>query len=304
MNLKHLQYFRVIAELEHITQAAARLSITQPSLSHAVSELERELGTTLFEKQGRNIRLTKYGKLFLEYVNRALEELDKGEKMMRELADPCGGRIDLAFTYALGSHFIPQIVQAFSEEEANRKIALSFHEGNAKHLLQGLKEDRFDLVFCTNEERDSEIEFIPLLEQELVLVAPLGHPLAEYDSVNLKETEAYPYISFSSRNGMRQVIDTLFDKARIKPRIACEIEEENAAAGLVSAGCGITILPRSAMLDHYKVKVLPITHPIYRRYICMAQVKNRYLSPAATQLRDFAVAKFGSIPEPEAFMQL
>ena len=85
MNLNHLNYFRVLAKLEHYTQAAEELSITQPSLSHAMASLEKDLGTYLFEKQGRNIKLTKYGKIYFEYVDRALSELEKGEKKLEEL---------------------------------------------------------------------------------------------------------------------------------------------------------------------------------------------------------------------------
>ena len=85
MNLRQLHYFRTLAKIEHYTQAAAQLSITQPSLSHAITELEKELGVFLFEKQGRNIRLTKYGKIFLTYVDSALCELEKGEKKIKKL---------------------------------------------------------------------------------------------------------------------------------------------------------------------------------------------------------------------------
>ena len=75
MNLNHLQYFRVLAKLEHYTQAAEQLSITQPSLSHAISTLEKELGTYLFEKQGRNVRLTKYGRVFQTNVENCVVEI-------------------------------------------------------------------------------------------------------------------------------------------------------------------------------------------------------------------------------------
>ena len=97
MNLNHLSYFRVLAKLEHYTQAAEELSITQPSLSHAMSTLEKDLGTYLFEKQGRNIKLTKYGKIYFEYVDRALSELEKGEKKIRELTNVSTGPIELGY---------------------------------------------------------------------------------------------------------------------------------------------------------------------------------------------------------------
>lgn len=142
MNLRQLHYFRVLAKDEHITQAAAKLNITQPSLSHAISELEKELGTYLFEKQGRNIRLTKYGRFYLDYVNRALDELEKGEKNLRELINPSSGRVDLSFIYTLGPHFVPKMIEAFSSQEEYKNISFSFSQGNTKNILQNLKDEK------------------------------------------------------------------------------------------------------------------------------------------------------------------
>lgn len=85
MNLNHLHYFRVLAKTEHYTQAANQLDITQPSLSHAIAALEKDLGCYLFEKQGRNIKLTKYGRIFYEYIDKGLQEVDLGERRLREL---------------------------------------------------------------------------------------------------------------------------------------------------------------------------------------------------------------------------
>lgn len=91
MNLNQLHYFVTLAHIEHYTRAAEMLSITQPSLSHAISMLEQELETNLFEKRGRNVVLTKYGKVFLEYVEEALKILDSGVKKTRALTSDTGG---------------------------------------------------------------------------------------------------------------------------------------------------------------------------------------------------------------------
>ena len=80
MNLNQLYYFVALAQTEHYCKTAEMLSITQPSLSHAISNLEDELGTILFEKRGRNIALTKYGKIFLEYATEYLQILEAGVK--------------------------------------------------------------------------------------------------------------------------------------------------------------------------------------------------------------------------------
>jgi DNA-binding transcriptional LysR family regulator len=289
MNLRQLQYFRELAKIEHITQAAEKLSITQPSLSHAISELEKELGTFLFEKQGRNIRLTKYGKYFLTYVDNALEELEKGQKNLRELTSPGHGRIDLAFIYTLGAEIVPNMIKAFVSNEEHKDISFSFHQGTTKSLISRLKEDRYDLAFCSFVENEPEIEFTPLVQQELVLVVPHDHPLATQDSIDLKDTAPYPFIFYSKKSGLRPIIDGLFAKVNITPNMICEVVEDSAIAGLVSINYGIAVMPRITSLNFFNVKVLPISSPANYRFIYIASVKNRYLSPAASLFRNFAI---------------
>lgn len=289
MNLKHLEYFRVLAKMEHYTQAADYLSITQPSLTYAISELEKELGTYLFEKQGRNIRLTKYGQFFLTYVDNALNELKKGEKELRELVSPTHGTIDLAFIYTLGSHFVPSMINNFSSEETNRNISFSFSQGTTKNIIQGLKDEKFDLAFCSLSENEPDIDFIPIIQEELVVIVPFNHPLAAYDRIDLKDTAPYPFVFFNKESGIRSLIDSLFAKVGVTPQIICEVEEDSAVAGLVSVNYGIAILPRIWILQHFNVKILPIENPPHERFIYLASIKNRYLSPAVHLFRDFVV---------------
>jgi Transcriptional regulator len=275
--------------MEHYTQAAEQLCITQPSLTYAISELEKELGTYLFEKQGRNIRLTKYGQFFLSYVDNALNELQKGEKKLRELVSPSHGSIDLAFIYTLGPHFVPTMIQSFFSNEANKNISFSFSQGNTKNIIQELKEEKFDLAFCSFVDNEPDIDFVPLSRQELVVIVPFNHPLAVYDCIDLKDTAPYPFVLFNKKSGIRPLIDSLFAKVGVTPQIICEVEEDSAVAGLVSVNYGIAILPRIWILQHFNVKILPIKNPTHERFIYLASIKNRYLSPAVHLFRDFAI---------------
>lgn len=290
MNLKQLHYFRVLAGYEHFTKAAAKLNITQPSLSHAIAELEKELGAYLFEKQGRNVRLTKYGRFFLMYVERALDELDKGEKQLRDLTSPSQGVIELAFIYTLGPHLVPNMVQAFSLLDRHKNVSFSFTQGSTKSILRDLKSGKFDLAFCLKDENEPEIEFIPLIHQEMVLIVPYDHPLAVYDSIDLKDTVSYPFIFFNKKSDFRPMIDQLFTQVGISPNIACEVEEDNAMAGLVSVNYGIAVMPRVVSLKHFNVKVLHINNVTQKnQYIYMARVKDRYLCPATNDFHEFAL---------------
>ncbi|MDR4947888.1 LysR family transcriptional regulator [Neobacillus cucumis] len=288
MNLKHLEYFRVLAKVEHYTIAAEQLSIAQPSLTYAISELEKELGVYLFEKTGRNIRLTKYGSIFLEYVDQSLKSLDEGQKKITDLVSPHNGKIDLSFIYTLGSRFVPTMVKDFLSMDEHKDISFSFSQGTTKNIIDGLKSDKYDLAFCSYLEDQHDIDFIPLIKQDLVLVVPSDHPLANYTSIDLKDTEPYPFVYFDKGSGLRRLIDGLFNDVQITPKIAYEVEEDSAAIGLVSMNYGIALLPDIWMLKHFNVKVLPIINPPYERYIYLASVKNKYLSPVVHLFRDFA----------------
>ena len=255
MNLNQLHYFVTLAHIEHYTRAAEMLSITQPSLSHAISMLEQELETNLFEKRGRNVVLTKYGKVFLEYVEEALKILDSGVKKTREHED-----WDVNFRFSVG---------------------------NTTEIIQGLKEEKYDIAFCSRKEKESGIDFVPIAKEKLVVVVPKGHELAGRGSVDLKETLPYPQVYFTKNSGLRPVIDQLFEQTGGTPKIAYEIVEDASMAGLVAEDFGIAVMPEIPILKNLDVDVLDIENPPYERYIYLAKLKEKYLAPVVKEFIEY-----------------
>ena len=135
MNLYYLYYFKVLAETEHYTHAATLLKITQPSLSHAIHCLEEELNAYLFEKQGRNVVLTKYGKVFLKYAEESLRVLDTGIKKTRSMTSETSGEIDIGYIYTQGSEFIPELVKNFLDENKEKDIQFHFNNGVTEEIV-------------------------------------------------------------------------------------------------------------------------------------------------------------------------
>ena len=125
MNLYHLRYFSTLAHIEHYTKAADILAITQPSLSYAISTLEEELGVKLFEKNGRNVTLTKYGKVFLNDVEEVLNRLDSSVNSLK-LAGKGEGCIDVVFR-TLGIDFLPKIMRGFLEQTSGHCLSQNMH---------------------------------------------------------------------------------------------------------------------------------------------------------------------------------
>lgn len=292
MNLNHLYYFATLAKEEHYTKAAQKLSITQPSLSNAISLIEKELGTYLFEKKGRNVVLTKYGKVFLEYVEKTLESLDQGVKKTKFLTSETSGIIDLGYIYTFGVKDIPILVTKFLEENKDKNYKFTLSDGNTSNIIAGLKNEDYDIGFCSKIEGEEEIDFIKVKEEELVLITPENHPLAINEEIELKDTVDYEYIAFKKDSGLRPFIDNMFKDIGKKQKIVYELEKDESLAGLVEANLGIAIIPNISILNNLNVKIIKIKNQKYNRNIYMANVKNKYLSPAAQEFSKFIIKQF------------
>lgn len=287
MNLNQLHYFVKLAKTEHYTKAAEELGISQPTLSHAVSALEEELGTRLFEKRGRNVVLTRYGAIFREYAEQSLHILDTGVRKVRSLTGQTEGVIELAYIYTLGSEFVPRLVSDFLRTHEELRVKFRFTVGNTSEVIQGLKEERFDIGFCSMAEGEQGIAFTPVGTENLVVVVPRGHPLSGMEEVDLEQAAAYPQIFYTANSGLRPVVDRLFEQLKIQPQIAYEIEEDGSMAGLVAGNFGIAVMPEIPVLKTLNVETLKIRNQHERRYVYMAKNREQYQPPLVRRFEEY-----------------
>lgn len=292
MNLYQLKYFVTMAKFEHYTKAAKALNMTQPSLSHAIASLEDELEVPLFKKYGRNVRLTKYGKRFLPYVENALKEIDNGSRMVKELSETA---VNLGFIYTLSSVYIPSLISNFLEKEEHKSIKFYLKEGSGtetctESLVRDLKDEKLDLILISLIPDDPEIEFVLLGEQNLVAVLPNNCPLAENKTVDLKDTEPFPLIQYAGKIGLKEEIKRLFNKVGINPNVYCEVEDELTMAGLVAANIGIAVVPDSPTIRNYNnVHIRPISNPDYTRKIYLGYLKDYSHTKSVEIFKDYII---------------
>ena len=279
MNLNQIQYFITLAQMEHYTQAAKLLCITQPSLSHAITMLEKELGVPLFEKQGRNVVLTKYGKEFYKYAKASQDILDNGVRKMNEMSGVVAGYISIGYIPTQGSSFVPKVVKGFLEQYPEKKVRFSFQDAVTKKVVEGLKDETFDVIFSSKVENEKEITFLPVSEEQLVAVVPKGHPLSNRESLSVEEIGIYPQICFPPSSGLHFVILELFEKHHIVPEIVYEIAEDSSMAGMVAQGFGVAIMPDVPVLKYLEVERIPLENLDVKRYIYMGIMKGRYQTP-------------------------
>lgn len=288
MNLYHLRYFAELAHTEHYTKAAEKLCITQPSLSHAIRELEGELGLPLFEKNGRNTNLTRFGKEFLSCVENSLSVLDSGVEQMKRIARG-EGLIRLGLLRSVGVEYIPKLASAFLASKPDKDIRFEFHTGVTKALVEGLLSRKYDLIFCSRPQEELGLTAVPVEKQDLVLITPKKHPLSNRISVNLEDTVCYPYVYFAKGSGLRNVVENLFGKIQKKPVVAYETEEDQVIAGLVAQGFGIAIVPYMEILERLYVSILQIDNPRWERNIYMIKDDRTFTAPAVMEFFRFAL---------------
>lgn len=286
MNLLHLRYFAELARQEHYTRAAQILCITQPTLSNAIHLLEQELGVQLFEKQGRNICLTRCGEMFYKSVRQSLDELDVGVDSLRRTRQG-GGEIRLGFVRPLGVSFVPELAARFLKENPGKDIRFSFHSGITGTLLEELSERKLDLVFSSRPPEKFGFATVPVYRQELVLIVPKDHPLADGRCVDLADTAPYPQVCFARGSGLREVVSEMYASIGVQQKVACETEEEQVVAGLVAKGFGIAAVPYMELLLRLDVKILPITNPPWERKFYLVSDAESLQLPAVRSFRRF-----------------
>jgi len=288
VNLRQLQYFKTIAELEHYTRAAEQLYVSQSNLSHSIQKLEDELKVELFMRKGRYIKLTKYGQLFLPYAAAALEQLDAGIAKLENEINPNTGTVVMSGFPSL-AQFIPEVIIRYFSETKRVGVHFQFNqEATYATLRDQLQAGDIDLVFCTKIDAPN-ITGVLIGEHQIVLLVPQSHRLAARDSVNLLELAGEDFIAFDNNCQLRIVTDELFGKLGIQPNICMETAQDIIMYGMVASNHGVAITPRPLGGAPYNVKILAIENEIPTRKLYLQWNTEKYLPPAAKYFRDFVI---------------
>lgn len=283
MTYNSLCYFVKLAEMEHYTNAAKALYISQPSLSYAIATLEEELGVPLFEREGRNVKLTKYGKIFYDHVSAGLNKIQEGVELMHQFSTVGVGTIHFAFLYVLGASLIPTLINQFKSIPAYADLHFIFGQGHSKIMAEGIKKGIYDMALGSYVRDEPTISFTPVLKQEMLLIVPADHPFAGKGRVSVADLLAYPLITYNTfTSEIRRLVDSVFAPYGAMPPIICEFEEESSIAAMVASGAGIAIVPDVAILNTFPIQKLAIENVTLFRELYLMRAKDRYL-PASSE---------------------
>lgn len=289
MDLDELRWFVVLAETEHVTDAAAQLKVTQPTLSRALGRLKRQTGAPLFDRINRRLRLNAYGQIMLEHARRSVAEMDSAAERIAALRDPDSGTVRLTFLHSLASWLVPELLRQFRIDAPN--VEFDLHQGASYELLEQLLSGRADLAILSPEPESPAFAWHQLHVERLCLAVPRGHRFASRATLRLAETADEPFIALGDGFGLRQLTDELWSDAGIEPQIVFEAMEIPTMEGLVAAGFGVAVVPvpqpdRGEPMCVY----IPLSHSGAKRSVGIAWIRERPLPPAAERFRSFVTA--------------
>ncbi|MFC3882152.1 LysR family transcriptional regulator [Bacillus songklensis] len=297
MELRQLRYFMEVAKREHVSEAAEYLHVAQSAISRQIANLEAELGVDLFEREGRNVKLTPIGKLFLSHTVTAMKAIDYAKQQIDEYLDPERGTIKIGFPTSLASHLLPTVISAFKDKHPN--VAFHLRQGSYKFLIDAVKSRDIDLAFLGPVPvNDHDIEGHILFTESISALLPTSHPLAERKSLRLSDLKNDSFVLFPEGFILHQIAVDACKQAGFTPNISSEGEDLDAIKGLVSAGMGVTLLPESTFYEttpRFTVKI-PINIPDVKRTVGLIIPKNRDLAPSEKVFYQF-VKEFFSMLE-------
>ena len=290
MNYNYLRYFSVLAQVEHYTLAAARLGISQPSLSSAIHHLETELGgVKLFEKVGRNIRLTEEGRYYQEKVDTALQELYSASMTLRDskVSAPVVIRMGIV-SGTLDGEVARQIATYLGQ---NDRIRFRLTESSAEELMDLVRQEKLDMAIVDTTNRDRSLHFRKLGQRDFCVALPANHPLCGYEELTPQQILQYPQVVF------HQDMETSFGQwasgAAAEERISCTVNTAQAALDLVSAGVGICVLSASCVQHRSDVAFVPLKNWHQAMYMCL--LYDKWLEPPIWDFLEQLVKKLRSL---------
>ena len=274
MNYNYLRYFSVLAQVEHYTLAAARLGISQPSLSAAIHHLETELGDVrLFEKVGRNIRLTEEGRYFREKVDSALEELNNASMTLRDsqVSAPVIIRMGV-ISGTLGGTVAREIAAYMAQ---NSRIRFHIVESSSEDLMDLVRQEKLDMAIVDTTNRDRSLHFRKLCRRSFWAALPRSHALAGEVSLSPQQLSKEPQISlhYDRENQFGQWANT----ATTEQQILCTVDSAQSALDLVAAGIGLCVMSEDCILHKQNVTFVPVRNWHQALYMCI--LYDKWLEP-------------------------
>jgi DNA-binding transcriptional LysR family regulator len=292
IELKHLETFCRVAELKSFSKAGQQLFLTQPTVSGHILSLEKSLSLRLFDRSGREVRLTKAGKIFLQYASRMLRLKQELMNALYEFSQGIHGELSIGASTIPGEFLLPKMLSTFKKDHPHLTISLKISD--TKEVIQWVVDDLVEFGLIGAKLNRPSLHYEKFAEDEIIPVGLSTHPLSKKKRIPLEEVMKQPWIIREEGSGTQMVVDkTLRKKGRTLKQfhVVMEMGSTSSVKEGVKAGLGFAFLSKRAVEDELKWGLLskidieelePILRPIY-----IVSRRGRTLSPMGLGLLKF-----------------
>ncbi|MEU8817146.1 LysR family transcriptional regulator [Actinoplanes sp. NPDC048796] len=282
--IEELRALLALGEHRHVTEAAAVLGTTQPTLSRLLKRVEDELGARLFERDARGVHPNPLGELTLDAARDIVDRHDRLRRDLAGLLDPDSGTVRLAFLDSMATSLVPRILRDVRRRAPRMRVELRQEPGH--EMLRDLDAGLSELALISPRP-PGPYGWVALQTQSLALIVSPDHRWADRTrTVPLAEVAKQDFVTIPPGFGFRQLVDDLFAAAGVTPRVAFEIGDLATIEGLVGAGLGVALVPEQFVGVSGTVG-LALAAPGAERVVGLTWRTDRRLGPAASRFRDF-----------------
>lgn len=287
MDTRQLSYFVQVAKDNSFTAAARNLHLSQPALSKMIKKLEEDLGVQLFDRSEHKMTLTDAGRRLFEEGQRLLSEMAAITESIQDTKNLRTGNVSIGIPPVIGTSYFPPLIANFRKEYPG--INLSIIENGAVTVYEMVEKGYVDLALVILPELSDRIEYIPVIEDEAVLIVHNDHPLANKDKVVFEDLKGETFALLNDTFLLHHHVVKACREVGFEPNIYFSSSQWDFLTELVCLNQGISILPRPilARFNSSRIKQIPIDHPEMKWRIAIILKKNRYVSYAAKKFIDY-----------------
>jgi DNA-binding transcriptional LysR family regulator len=245
MDMRQLEMFRAVAEEGAFTAAAERLHVSQSAVSRQLKLLEEELGTLVFHRMGRGVTITGAGQLLLAAAHRISREIDDVVSQISDTKALQRGVLSIGGGMTVCLYILPKLLKKFRAHY--KQMELRVTTGSADGILRLLRTREIEIALLTLPIVAADLEVVPVLKEEMVIVTAARHALARERSVDPQKLARHPLILFETGSNTRRVVDEFFLAEEIPHNVIMETENVEIIKSMVASGLGVTIIPYAAI---------------------------------------------------------
>jgi len=279
--VRHIKAFVAVARLGSFTKAAAEVNLSQPALTVQIRQLEESLGVRLFDRNKRQVVLTRAGRDLLPALQRVLAELDAVMSVSHDLAGLRRGSVSVATLPSVAAGLLPIAIRRFAADHPNIDVRVSDVVG--ERIIQLVKAEEVDFGIGSRVGPDRDVDVVDFLCDRMCAFFPADHPLNGRRPLLLEDVVAFPLILTARGTSVRSLVERAVEREGLEISLACEANYMSTAVGMVRAGLGVSVLPESAVdaASCENIVVEPIRTSGLVRKIGFIRKAGRSLSPAA-----------------------